>query len=224
MLTKTLLIEVRGTFDLAVIVGAFGILINLERSLSTGRHVSVHECCSVTLELGALRLDLKLIITIESCSVLFVKTGFLVNSNSCSDTCGRLDFEAYSLALTSVEGSLISLKSGALRFSLSCFSKEASCVVLVTLSIHVCRFDSILNIGELVAKCLTWINSSFNSAIKELLSCLLILRSCVADISLEEFLLSMSKVWVVLDLAGDVLEWILNATFLSASLVKLVVA
>ena len=71
---------------------------------------------------------------------------------------------------------------------------------------------------------MTWVNSSFNSAIEELLSSLLVLRSCVADISLEEFLLSMSEVWVGLYLAWDVLEWILNATLLSASLVKLVVA
>ena len=55
MLLEALLIKIRGTLDLAIVVGCiFCIFIDLEGALAAGRHVSAHESCSVLLELGAL--------------------------------------------------------------------------------------------------------------------------------------------------------------------------
>ena len=71
---EPLLIEVGRALDFASVVrGTLWVLVDLEGSLSTLRHVSTHEGSRVLLELRALRLNFKPIIAVEGCSIFLVK-------------------------------------------------------------------------------------------------------------------------------------------------------
>ena len=71
---EPLLIEVGRALDFASVVrGTLWVLVDLEGSLSTLRHVSTQEGSRVLLELRTLRLNFKPIIAVEGCSIFLVK-------------------------------------------------------------------------------------------------------------------------------------------------------
>ena len=96
MFTESLLVQVAGSLHLAVVVLSFGVLVQLKGSLAAARGVGSQESCRILLELGALRLNFELVITVESCSVLAIDSTFSVHRWSCrlGWACGCLDFEA----------------------------------------------------------------------------------------------------------------------------------
>lgn len=102
MLSEALLVQVGGALDLAVGVGARGVLVNFERALPALRHVRTHESGCVHLELGTLRLDFELVVAVESSLVFLEEARFLVHvgtslssdSSRCFDLNARLGFFA----------------------------------------------------------------------------------------------------------------------------------
>ena len=97
VLSEALLVQVGGALDLAVGVGALGVLVNFERALATLRHVRTHESGCVHLELGTLRFDFELVVAVKSSLVFLEEARFLVHvgtslgySSRCFDLNARL--------------------------------------------------------------------------------------------------------------------------------------
>ena len=72
--SESCFIEVRLALDFAGVVrGTLWVLVDLEGTFSTLRHVSAQEGSSVLLELGTLRLNFKLIVAVEGCGISLIQ-------------------------------------------------------------------------------------------------------------------------------------------------------
>ena len=113
VLTETLLVEVARALHVAVVVGGIlGILVKLEGTITRLGHVSAHEGCRVLLKLRALGLHFKLLIAVESRSVLAIYTRLLVHIRSLCvlSSARRLDLEAWLRLFLAIEGGIVGHK------------------------------------------------------------------------------------------------------------------
>ena len=227
VLFKACFVQVGCAFHFAKVVArVFGVLVDLKRSLTTLRHLSAHERSCVLLELRALRLHLKLIISVKGRLVLFK------DARLCIDGWARVlarspsgcDFKAPCWSLASEEDCLVGLEGGTLGTHL-CFLTEKGCVVfLETLALHVGWHDAFLHVLELVPDSVTWVDLALVTSVEELACGSLVLGCGVADFVLEELLLCLFECWVVTDVRRHIGHRVLSLALLSAGLLELRVA
>ena len=110
VLTEACLVQVASAFNFAVIAGALSILIELEWTLAGCWHVGAHESSRILLELSTLGLNFKLIVAIESCSILAVNTGFGVYISRLLSSLSSFDRISWLRSLFSIECCLVGLK------------------------------------------------------------------------------------------------------------------